>query len=105
MIKRGDVWLVRLDPTIGSEVRKTRPCAVVSPNGLSHLPIHVIVPLTGGSLPSRFRPEVHFGGRVRLLVPDQMRSVDRARMVRKIGVLRTSELASLLATLREMFED
>ena len=105
MIKRGDVWLVRLDPTIGSETRKTRPCAVVSPDGLSHLPVHVIVPLTGGSLPSRFRPEVQFGGRIGLLVPDQMRAVDRTRMVRKIGVLRTSELTSLLATLREMFEE
>jgi len=105
LIKQGDVWLVRLDPTVGSELRKTRPCAVVSPDGLSHLPVHLVVPLTGGSLPSRFRPEVRFGDRIGLLVPDQMRSVDRGRMIRKIGALKTSELTTLLATLREMFED
>lgn len=105
MIRRGDVWLVRLDPTLGSELRKTRPCVIVSPDGLSHLPVHLIVPLTSGSLPSGFRPEVRFADRVGLLVPDQMRSVDRTRLIRKIGRLRTSELTTLLATLREMFEE
>jgi mRNA interferase MazF len=105
LIRRGDVWLVRLDPTIGSELRKTRPCVIVSPDGLSHLSVHLIVPLTSGSLPSGFRPEVRFADRVGLLVTDQMRSVDRTRMIRKIGRLRTSELTTLLATLREMFEE
>lgn len=105
MITRGDVWLVRLDPTVGSELRKTRPCVVVSPDGLSHLPVHVIVPLTTGSLPSRFRPEVQFSGRRGLLLPDQMRSVDRSRMLRKLGDLPASDLKRLLAVLREMFDD
>ncbi|WP_295708286.1 type II toxin-antitoxin system PemK/MazF family toxin [uncultured Brevundimonas sp.] len=105
MIKRGDVWLVRLDPTVGSELRKTRPCIVVSPDGLSHLSVHLIVPLTSGSIPSRFRPDVHFGSRSGLLLPDQMRSVDRSRMIRRLGALGASEMKALLATLREMFED
>ena len=105
MIKRGDVWLVRLDPTVGSELRKIRPCVIVSPDGLSHLAVHLIVPLTSGSLPSRFRPEIRFGGRSGLLLPDQMRSVDRTRMIRRIGSLPTVELTTLLATLREMFEE
>ena len=105
MIRRGDVWLVRLNPTVGSELRKTRPCVVVSPDGLSHLPVHVIVPLTGGSAPSRFRPEIRFAGRVGRLLPDQMRSIDRSRMLRKIGELAPADRTALLATLREMFED
>ncbi|WP_395944658.1 type II toxin-antitoxin system PemK/MazF family toxin [Brevundimonas sp.] len=105
MIKRGDVWLVRLDPTVGSEIRKTRPCVIISPDGLSHLPLHLIVPLTSGSIPSRFRPEVHFGSKTGLLLPDHMRSVDRSRMIRRIGALRAPEMAILLATLREMFEE
>ncbi len=105
MIKRGDVWLVRLDPTVGSELRKTRPCVIVSPNGLSHLPVHLIVPLTSGSIPSQFRPEVRFGSRSGLLLPDQMRSVDRSRMIRRIGALGEPEMTSLLGILREMFED
>lgn len=105
MIRRGDVWLVRLDPTVGSELKKTRPCVVVSPDGLSHLSVHVIVPLTTGSLSSHFRPKVRFAGRRGLLLPDQMRSVDRFRMLRKLGDLPVSDLKRLLATLREMFED
>jgi mRNA interferase MazF len=105
LIRRGDVWLVRLDPTVGSELRKTRPCVVVSPDGLSHLPVHLIVPLTSGSLPSRFRPDLRFGKRQGLLLPDQMRSVDRSRMIRRVGALGEPEMASLLAILREMFED
>lgn len=105
MIRRGDVWLVRLDPTVGSELRKTRPCVVVSPDGLSHLPVHLIVPLTGGSLPSSFRPEVKFAGRPGRFLPDQMRSVDRSRLLRKVGDLPDADLLRLLATLREMFEE
>lgn len=105
MIRRGEVWLVRLDPTIGHELRKTRPCVVVSPDDMSHLPVHVIVPLTSGSLPSRYRPEIHFAGRVGRLLPDQMRSVDRSRMLRRIGALPQAQLTGLLDTLRAMFED
>ncbi|WP_396593709.1 type II toxin-antitoxin system PemK/MazF family toxin [Brevundimonas sp. R86498] len=105
MIRRGDVWLVRLDPVVGHELRKTRPCVVVSPDDMSHLPVHVIVPMTTGSLPSGYRPEITFAGRVGRLLPDQMRSVDRSRMLRRIGVLQPQDLTGLLATLREMFEE
>lgn len=105
MIRRGEVWLVRLDPTVGSELRKTRPCVVVSPDGLSHLPVHIVVPMTSGSLSSRFRPEIKFAGQVGRLLPDQMRSVDRSRMLRRLGTLRPAQLAGLLDTLRAMFED
>ncbi|MBX9614194.1 MAG: type II toxin-antitoxin system PemK/MazF family toxin [Caulobacteraceae bacterium] len=105
MIRRGDVWLVRLDPVVGHELRKTRPCVVVSPDDMSHLPVHVIVPMTTGSLPSRYRPAITFAGRVGRLLPDQMRSVDRSRMLRRIGALQPQHLTGLLATLREMFEE
>ena len=97
--------MVRLDPTVGSELRKTRPCVIVSPDGLSHLPVHLIVPLTSGSIASQFRPDVRFGKRNGLLLPDQMRSVDRSRMIRRLGALKAPEMAALLAVLREMFDD
>lgn len=105
MIRRGEVWLVRLDPTVGSELKKTRPCVVVSPDGLNHLPVHVVVPLTSGSRPSRFRPETRFADRVGRFLPDQVRTVDRARLLRKIGDLPAADLSNLLAVLREMFEE
>ncbi|WAC61034.1 type II toxin-antitoxin system PemK/MazF family toxin [Brevundimonas sp. SL130] len=105
MIRRGEVWLVQLDPTVGSELRKTRPCVVVSPDNLSHLPVHVIVPLTSGSRPSSFRPEVRFGGKEGRLLIEQIRSVDRSRMLRKLGKLPSPDMLRLLAVLREMFED
>lgn len=105
MVTRGDIWLVRLDPTVGSEIRKTRPCVVVSPDGLNHLPVHIVVPMTTGSRPSPFRPMVEFAGRSGLLLPDQIKSVDRERMLRKVGVLEPPVLSELLDVLRRVFED
>lgn len=104
-VKRGDIWLVRLDPTTGSELRKTRPCVIVSPDGLSHLPVHLIVPLTSGSHPSPFRPEIEFEGVTGRLLADQMRSVDRSRLLRKLDVIDPSVLTTLLSALRDMFEE
>ena len=105
MVKRGDIWLVRLEPTVGSEIRKTRPCMIISPDGLSHLPNHVIAPMTSHSHPTRFRPPIEFEGKAGLILLDQIRTVSRRRMVRRLGAARPEELAATLAALREMFED
>ena len=105
MVTRGDIWLVRLDPTVGSEIKKTRPCVVVSPDGLNHLPVHIVVPMTIVSRPSPFRPVVEFAGRRGLLLPDQIKSVDRERMLRKVGELEPAVLSALLDVLRRVFED
>jgi mRNA interferase MazF len=105
MVTRGEIWMVRLDPTVGSEIQKTRPCVVASPDGLSHLSTFIVVPMTTGSHPTRFRPEVVFDGRQGLLLPDQIRTVARARMIRRMGVVDDKTLGELLAILRTMFED
>ncbi len=78
---------------------------VVSPDGLNHLPVHLIVPMTTGSRPSPFRPTVEFAGRHGILLPDQIKSVARERMLRKIGVLDPAALSQLLDVLRRVFED
>lgn len=105
MVARGEIWLVRLDPTVGSEISKTRPCVVVSPDGLNHLPVHIIVPMTTGSRPSPFRPMVEFAGRRGLLLPDQIKTVARERMLRKVGALDPVVLSTLLDILRRVFAD
>lgn len=105
MVKRGEVWLVPLDPTIGSELRKTRPCLIVSPDGLSHLPMVIVAPLTTGSKPARFRVPVTFQGRQGLIVIDQMRAVDRRRLIRRLGDVDAATLSLTLSILRETFED
>jgi mRNA interferase MazF len=105
MVRRGEVWLVPLDPTVGSELRKTRPCLVVSPDGLSHLPMVIVAPLTTGSKPARFRVPVTFQERQGLVVIDQMRAVDRRRLVKRLGEVDDVTLALTLSTLRETFED
>lgn len=105
MVRRGEVWLAALDPTVGSELRKTRPCLVVSPDGLSHLPMVIVAPLTTGSKPARFRVPVTFKEREGLIVIDQMRAVDRRRLVKRLGEVDAATLSQTLSILRETFED
>lgn len=102
--RRGAVFLVVLDPTRGSEIRKTRPCVVVSPDELNaHLRTVIIAPLTtgGGKYPSRV--PCRFGGRPGEVVIDQLRTVDRERLARHLGRLSPPTLSQLLAALQEMF--
>lgn len=101
---RGEVWLTRLDPTEGSEIRKTRPCVVVSPSRLSHHDVYIVAPLSSGDAKARFRVETVFQGRAGRVLPDQIRTVSGGRMVRKLGVLDTADLDRVLTILRLMFE-
>jgi mRNA interferase MazF len=102
---RGDVHLVGLDPTRGSEMKKTRPCVVVSPDELNaHLPTVIVAALTSAGKPYPFRIGCRFENRQGLVVLDQLRTVDRARLLRRLGRLSESTLQRLLAVLREMFE-
>jgi mRNA interferase MazF len=104
-VVRGEIWLTELDPTIGSEIRKTRPCLVVSPDGMNRfLRTVTAVPLTSGSSPARFRPALKFKNKSGYLLADQMRSLDRARFVKRVGVVDKATLDELLGILREMFE-
>ncbi len=101
---RGEVYLVHLDPTHGSEIRKTRPCLVVSPDELNHHMRTVIVtPMTTGGHSYPWRVRCRFQGRSGLVAIDQVRTVDTERLVRRIGQLAPGTLASVQAILQEMF--
>ena len=103
--RRGEVHLVGLDPTRGREMKKTRPCLVVSPDELNaHLQTVIVAPLTtaGGAYP--FRVSCQFEGKAGLVVLDQIRTVDRERLLRRLGSLSKSTFESVLRVLREMFE-
>jgi len=102
--RRGDVYLVELHPTRGREIRKTRPCVVVSPDELNdNLATFVVVPLTTGSHPYPFRVPCRFDGKAGHVVLDQIRTVDRERLVQKLGRLAPISLTKSLTTLQEMF--
>lgn len=104
IVRRGDVFLVSLDPTRGGEIQKTRPCVVVSPDELNdHLRTFIVAPLTTGGHPYPFRIPCRFEGRAGYIVLDQIRTVDRERLVRKLGKLSPSTLRRTLAILHEMF--
>ncbi len=104
--RRGEVWLTRLDPTIGNEIRKTRPCLIVSPDGMNaHLGTVIVMPLTSGGSPARFRAASRFSDKEGLLLGDQLRSVSRQRLLRMLERIDDQTLNAALAILREMFED
>ena len=103
-VRRGDVFLVRLDPARGSEIQKTRPCVVISPDELnSYLRTFIVAPLTTGGHSYPFRIPCRFEGRAGYVVLDQIRTVDRERLVRRLGKLSPSTLGNILAILQEMF--
>jgi mRNA interferase MazF len=104
MVKQGEVWLINLDPTLGSEIKKTRPCVVVSPNELNeHLRTVIIAPMTSKGFDSPFRPQLTFQGTQGRILVDQFRAVDKARLVKKLGSLPASTHRKVLATLQEIF--
>ena len=106
MVKRGDIWLVNLDPTIGSEIKKSRPCMVVSPAEMhDHLRTLLIAPLTTKGFPAPFRVAVTHGGKKGLILLDQIRAIDKARLIRKVGAAQPKTLTNTLNTLREVFAD
>ena len=103
-VRRGDVFLVSLDPARGGEIQKTRPCVVVSPDELNaYLRTFIVAPLTTGGHAYPFRIPCRFEGRAGYIVIDQIRTVDRERLVRRLGKLSPSTLARVLAILQEMF--
>ncbi|WP_437762928.1 type II toxin-antitoxin system PemK/MazF family toxin [Sorangium sp. So ce764] len=103
-VRRGDVFLIDLDPTRGSEIQKTRPCVVVSPDELNaHLRTVIVAPLTTGGQPYPFRVACRFSNKSGHVVIDQLRTVDRERLVRHLGRISPATLTRVLAVLQEMF--
>ena len=102
--RRGEVHLVRLDPTLGSESRKTRPCLVVSPDELNeHLRTAVIAPMTTGGQAYPWRVPCRFQRKSGFVALDQLRTVDAERLVKRLGRLTPDTLAAVLRGLQEMF--
>lgn len=105
-IVRGDVHLVRLDPTVGSEVRKTRPCLVVSPDELNdHLRTVIVAPMTTGGHAYPWRVPCRFQSRSGFVALDQLRTVDGERLVKRLGRLGSGTTTAVLEALQEMFEE
>jgi mRNA interferase MazF len=103
-VVRGDVFLVDLNPTRGGEIRKKRPCVVVSLDELNaHLRTFILAPLTTGSHAYPFRVPGKFQGKAGHVVLDQIRTVDEERLVKRLGPLSPLALGQALAVLREMF--
>ena len=103
-VRRGDVCLISLNPTRGREIRKTRPCVVVSPDELNaHLHTFIVAPMTTGSHPYPFRVPRRFAGKVGHVVLDQLRTVDQDRFVRPLGRLGAGTMTRVLTILQEMF--
>jgi mRNA interferase MazF len=104
MARRGEVFLVNLDPTRGREIRKRRPCVIVSPDELNeHLYTFIVAPLTTGGHSYPFRVPCRFHGKIGYVVVDQIRTVDRERLLRRLGQLAPETLARTLSVLQEMF--
>ena len=102
---RGDVHLVRLDPTLGSEIQKARPCVIVSPDELNaHLRTVILAPLTTGGRAYPWRIRCRFQQRSRYVVLDQLRTVDRG-LVKRLGALAGQTMAQVLDGLQEMFAE
>jgi mRNA interferase MazF len=106
VVKRFDVFLVNLDPTIGSEIKKTRPCVVVSPDEMNrYIATVIIAPMTtkGKTYPTRI--VCQFQGKDGQIVLDQIRTIDKTRLVKKLGQISQDEQRVVLDSLTEMFAE
>ena len=105
-VTRGDVHLVRLDPAAGSEIRKTRPCLITSPDELNqHLRTVIVAPMTTGGHAYPWRVPCRFHNRSGFVALDQLRTVDGERLVKRLGRLSSGTTTDVLDTLREMFAE
>ena len=106
VVKRFDVFLVTLDPTIGVEIKKTRPCLVVSPDEMNrHIRTVIVAPMTtkGAAYPTRVSSK--FKGKQGQIVLDQLRTVDKTRLVRKLGAIARPTRQQVISVLAEMFSE
>ena len=106
MVNRFDVHLVALDPTVGSEIRKTRPAVVISPDEMNrHIRTVIIAPMTTKGQPYPTRVPVTFQQKKGQIVLDQIRTVDKSRLVKKLGAIDPPTRKKVLQTLSEMFAE
>jgi len=105
-IKQYQIILVNLDPTIGSEIRKTRPCVVISPDEMNnHLRSVVIAPMTTSSKNYPTRVEIKHDNKIAWIVLDQIRTIDKQRIIKDLGKLSRPEIKEVKSILKETFVD
>ena len=105
-MKRGEIWLVNLNPTIGSEIKKSRPCVVASPAEMhDHLRTVIVAPMSSKSRPAPFRVPVTHDGQKGLILLDQVRAVHKTRLAKKLGAVSAKTLLGTLGTLQEVFAE
>jgi mRNA interferase MazF len=98
------VWLVALDPTLGSEIHKTRPSVVISPPEMhDYLRTVIVAPMTTAARPAPYRIPVTFQGKRGLILLDQLRALDKVRLIKRLGNISSATLASTLETLQKVF--
>lgn len=104
-VVRGEIWLVNLDPTIEREIRKTRPVVIVSPPEIhDYLDTIIVAPITSSSSPAPYRIETHLPKKLGRIVLDQIRTIDKLRLVRRMTALDRTALERCLQGLRELFD-
>ena len=106
VVARFEVYLVNLDPVIGSEIRKTRPCVIVSPDEMNaHIATVIVAPMTTKGRPYPTRIPCRFRRKQAQVVLDQIRTVDKSRLVKRLGALDEATRGAVLSTLGEMFAE
>jgi len=106
VVKRFDVYLINLDPTVGREIKKTRPCLIVSPDEMNeHIATVIVAPMTTRGRPYPTRVPCHFQGKNGQIVLDQIRTVDKTRLVKRLGQINTATQKATLGLLAEMFAE
>lgn len=103
-IARYDIYLVSLNPTIGSEIQKAGPCIVISPDEINILNTVIVAPMTSKGFDFVFRPKIKFKDKTGLVVLDQIRAVDKSRLIKKIGTVDKKTSKQISSTLIEMFK-
>lgn len=103
-IQRYEIYLVKLNPTVGSEIQKTRPCIVISPNEINLLKTVIVAPMTSKGFDFIFRPKIKFENKNGLVLLDQIRTVDKTRLIKKIGDVDERVSKNISDMLVKMFE-
>ena len=106
VVSRFDVYIVVLDPTVGSEIQKTRPCLIISPDEMNrHIATVIVAPMTTKGRPYPTRVDCTFQGKEGQVVLDQIRTVDKSRLARKLGKISEETQIEVLSVLNEMFSE
>ncbi len=106
MVSRFEVYLVNLDPTIGSEIKKSRPCLIISPNEMNqYLATVIVAPMTTKDRDYPTRVSCRFQGKDGQIVLDQIRTVDKARLVKRLGVISGATQTAVLGVLAALFAE